>query len=133
MKYTVSAGGVVIGPHNKILIIEQDDHSWSLPKGHVEAGESLLATAKREIYEESGIRELRLVKKLGRYKRPNLTDPDEMKTIYIFLFKTDEKNIKPMTPEDFDTKWVDKDKVINLLTAPKDKEFFLSILDKLDN
>jgi len=35
---------------------------WDLPKGHVEEGEKELETAKREVKEETGVRDLRFVR-----------------------------------------------------------------------
>jgi ADP-ribose pyrophosphatase YjhB (NUDIX family) len=66
-----SAGGVVIDAHERgpraALIARHDRQGrlmWSLPKGHVEAGETPEATAVREIAEETGI-EGRVVAPLG--------------------------------------------------------------------
>ena len=58
MKKTKSAGGVVLNNKGEILIVNQHGNSWSLPKGHIEEGEEILEAAKRETYEESGIRNL---------------------------------------------------------------------------
>ena len=70
MKKTYSAGGVIIqNKTRKILVVEQRNGSWSLPKGHIDPGENALEAAKREVKEESGIRELKLIKKLGSYDR----------------------------------------------------------------
>jgi ADP-ribose pyrophosphatase YjhB (NUDIX family) len=64
----LSAGGVVINPLGNILLIDQGT-SWSLPKGHLHKNENPLAAAKREIFEESGIADLILIKDLGSYNR----------------------------------------------------------------
>jgi len=37
------------------FLIQQEEGHWSFPKGHQEAGESGLETAKRELGEETGI------------------------------------------------------------------------------
>ena len=58
MKRTQSAGGVVLNKKNEVLVVNQRGNSWSLPKGHIEDGEDKIQTAKREVYEESGINQL---------------------------------------------------------------------------
>ena len=50
-----SAGGLVVRG-KEILLIELDGgRRWQLPKGHLEAGESVLDAAHREVLEETGI------------------------------------------------------------------------------
>ncbi len=104
-----------------------------MPKGHIEPGEDALAAAKREIYEETGIKELELVKKLGTYTRYKIglnvgDDKSESREITLFLFKTKAAKLKPVDPENPEARWVDKNKVAELLTHKKDKEFFLKIM-----
>jgi len=135
MKKTESAGGVVI-KGNLVLVVSQHGTSWSLPKGHIEEGEDKITAAKREIYEESGITKLKLLKELGTYQRHKMDkygkeDKNEFKTIFMFLFTTDQEVIKPMDHENPEAKWISKDKVAELLTHPKDKEFYLSVIDKI--
>ena len=136
MKRTESSGGVVINFKREILVVSQKGSSWSLPKGRIEKSEDKIQAAKREIYEESGIKKLEFIKELGNYKRhkmdkKNNDDKSELKTISIFLFKTNETNLKPIDKDNPEARWVKKDKVVKLLTHRKDKEFFLSILDKI--
>ncbi len=57
-----SAGGVVIDVHEgvaRIAVIARRNRAgrveWCLPKGHIEAGETLTETAEREVAEETGI------------------------------------------------------------------------------
>jgi len=136
MKHTESAGGVVINQEGKVLVVNQHGNSWSLPKGHIEEGENKIEAAKREIYEESGITDLKLIKELGHYQRCRISeeakeDKSELKTIFMFLFKTKEKNLKPVDKDNPEARWVEKEKVADLLTHKKDKEFFLNVIDKI--
>jgi len=129
---TAVAGGVVLNPEGKVLVVSQHGDSWSLPKGHVDAGEDAISAAKREITEESGITDLQLVKPLGSYQRFRIAlgggeDKSELKTIQMFLFKTSQEILKPIDPGNPEARWVDRNEVAELLTHPKDKEFFESI------
>ncbi len=110
-------------------MVSQHGTSWSLPKGHVEEGENYLTTAKREIYEESGIKDLKFIKELGSYQRNKISldggdDPSEIKTIHMFLFKTADSSLKPQDPMNPEARWVNKNDVGKLLTHTKDREFF---------
>ncbi len=133
---TQSSGGVVVNPKGQILVVNQNGNSWSLPKGHLDAGESALDAAKREIYEESGVQKLQLIKELGSYERPKIgirggDDVSEIKRITLFLFKTTQTVLRPVDPDNPEARWVEVSQVEDLLTHAKDKEFFLSILPKL--
>lgn len=50
----------------EFLLIEDLKGRWSVPKGHVEAGETLEQTALREIGEETGLKNTRIVEKLDK-------------------------------------------------------------------
>ena len=54
-----SAGGLVVDSQRRAAVIgrmnSQGTLMWSLPKGHLEQGESLEAAAVREVTEETGI------------------------------------------------------------------------------
>lgn len=137
MLKTESAGGVVINQKGEVLVVNQRHRSWSLPKGHIDPGESKLEAAAREIEEESGVRRLTYVKELGTYTRykiglkGNDDDKSEMKTIHMFLYKTEDTQLQPSDPDNPEARWVHKDKVADLLSHPKDKEFYLKIKDQI--
>jgi 8-oxo-dGTP pyrophosphatase MutT (NUDIX family) len=129
MRKTRSAGGVVTNEEGEVLVVSQRGTSWSLPKGHIDPGEEALAAARREIYEESGIRRLELIGELGTYERYKIgvdggDDRSELKTITMFLFRTKEKSLRPVDPDNPEARWVEKGKVALLLTHEKDREFF---------
>ncbi|MDT5157204.1 MAG: hypothetical protein QOH51_1561 [Acidobacteriota bacterium] len=127
-----SAGGVVLNSTGEVLVVSQNGTSWSLPKGHIEEGEDAFAAAKREIYEESGVKDLELIRELGSYQRYIIgTDGSEdrsgLKSIHLFLFRTKQTELAPVDPDNPEARWVEKDRVADLLTHPKDKEFFLAL------
>ena len=133
---TRSAGGVVLNKRGQVLVVNQRGLAWSLPKGHIEEGEGELATARREIHQESGITRIVLIKGLGTYQRFR-TAPDggdgvsEFQTITMFLYRTEEEKLCPVDPDNPEARWVDRGDVAQLLTHLKDKEFFQSILPQI--
>jgi ADP-ribose pyrophosphatase YjhB (NUDIX family) len=133
---THSAGGVVVNERGQVIVVNQDGRSWSLPKGHIDEGEDALDAARREIAEETGVTQLALVRELGTYARPKIgldgtDDLTERKTITMFLFRTAQNKLQPTDPRHPQARWVDPADVASLLTHPKDKEFFSSIISLL--
>ena len=131
-KVTVTAGGVVINSQGMVLVVNQNNTSWSLPKGHVDPGEEPLQAAIREIMEESGITDLQFLSTLGSYGRYKIglnlnDDKSEWKVILFFLFKTQQNALNPQDPHNPEARWVSPDQVEALLTHPKDKAFYKSI------
>ena len=136
MKKTHSAGGVVLNRGGEVLVVNQRGNSWSLPKGHVDPGESVEEAARREIEEESGVRELELVGELGSYERFRIgkfggEDRSELKTMTMFLYRTGELELCPQDPFNPEARWVERAEVAEMLTHPKDQEFFRGIVGKL--
>ena len=135
----ISAGGVVVNPQGKILVTNRYGHTWTLPKGHIDEGEDEISAAKREIMEETGVpqEKLELIKKLGSYERykigknPATEDRSELKELVFYLFKTNYIHLSPIDKTHNQAKWVEIDKVSQLLTHPKDREFFDKIKDKI--
>lgn len=90
VKKTISAGGIVRNVINDkiyiVLIRETERPNWLLPKGHQEKGETIEQTAIREVKEETGLENIKILKKLGIKKRLSYIE-DEYKTIHYFLFE----------------------------------------------
>lgn len=64
-----TAGGLVFRKRNgqyEFLLIQDLKDRWSIPKGHVESGETLEQTAIREIGEETGLKALKIIDKLDK-------------------------------------------------------------------
>lgn len=114
VKHRTGAGGVVVRIEKaKILIAlirDRGDHEYVLPKGGVEYGETLEQAATREIEEEAGFRNLKLLGELGAAERLGGKKSVWQKTHY-FLFLTDEKEGKPTDRRDWEVAWFDLDKL----------------------
>ena len=66
MRNEISAGGVVYNPAlKKILLIKDFADKWALPKGWIEKGETEEQAALREVSEETGLKNLKILEKLG--------------------------------------------------------------------
>jgi len=87
----ISSGGVVIRNVDagiRILLIKDPYGKWTWPKGKLAKGEAALDAAKREIQEETGLVNIKVISKIGRtdyfYKREGKLI---YKTVYIYLFE----------------------------------------------
>lgn len=87
-----TAGGIVFR-HNQdnkveILLIQDAKGRWTIPKGHIEEGETAQQTARREIGEEAGLKQVDVLGWLGkihfRYRR---VDKLVLMTTQIYLVK----------------------------------------------
>lgn len=73
-----TSGGIVFRRNDtsreiEILLIQDAKDRWTIPKGHIEEGESAKETAEREIREETGLQQMKVLNWLGkinfRYRR----------------------------------------------------------------
>jgi 8-oxo-dGTP pyrophosphatase MutT (NUDIX family) len=68
------------------LLIQDAKNRWTIPKGHVEEGEEPRQTAEREIREETGLQQMRVMDWLGkvnfRYRRSHTL---VLMTMHIYL------------------------------------------------
>lgn len=87
-----TAGGIVYrrdaNGDVEILLIQDAKDRWTIPKGHIEEGETAQQTARREIGEEAGLHEVEVLGWLGkihfRYRR---VDKLVLMTTQIYLVK----------------------------------------------
>lgn len=87
-----TAGGIVFRRTKagdiEILLIQDAKDRWTIPKGHIEEGETAQVTAKREIGEEAGLKDVDVLGWLGkihfRYRR---LDKLVLMTTQIYLVR----------------------------------------------
>ena len=129
---TIQAAGAVVWRNNKdkteVAIIHRPKYNdWSFPKGKLEVGESLIACAHREVFEETNIQT-----EFG----PFLGDieyltPDGKKQVSFWAAKAiTDKDFSPNSEVD-QLKWVEVKKVKELLTLETDKKILAQFI-KLD-
>lgn len=131
MKFEESTGGVILNNGRIAIVLQKKSNSWSLPKGHIDEGESKIETAKREIYEETGLTELEFIKELGSYTRGTKKDPSISKKLTFFLFKTTQTLLEPKDKDNPQAIWLPIEEVAEKLSYEKDKDFFLSIIEEI--
>ena len=85
----IAAGGKVINNNSEILFIYRNK-KWDLPKGKAEKNEIISETALREVEEETGIKNLSIIKPLEKtYHIFNRVGINYLKTTYWFEMKSD--------------------------------------------
>ncbi len=127
----VSAGGLVIdATGTKGLLIGRIDAKdvkrerllWSLPKGHIEPGETPEQAAVREVREETGI-ESEIDKSLGVIDFWFMASGKRIhKTVHHFLFKEVGGKIAPQVSEVDDVRWFPLDEIVSKLAYPDEKK-----------
>ena len=109
----VAAGGRVTNDKNEILFIFREK-KWDLPKGKVEKNENISQTAIREVKEETGIKDLMIVKPLDKtyhiFKRAKKT---YLKETYWFEMKSNhDKKFAPQISEGITrVEWISQEKI----------------------
>jgi len=128
-------GIVVLNKENKVFVARRIDNPknyWQMPQGGVDHDEDYLFAAYRELREETGIKNVELIKELDgftTYKLPtNLLGiiwkgkykgQKQKWFVMRFLGNDDEINIKTKRPEFLDWKWIELDKITDLVVKFK--------------
>jgi ADP-ribose pyrophosphatase YjhB (NUDIX family)/mannose-6-phosphate isomerase-like protein (cupin superfamily) len=126
------AGGVVVAPDGRFLVVSQCGTSWSLPKGHLEPGETALDGARREIHEESGLSDLALLAHLTVYERSAVAadgsiDEGRRKRITLFGLRASTDRLAPQDDQNPEARWVRLDELISMLTHPADSAALVQV------
>lgn len=97
-----TSGGIVFrltpdGKDIEILLIQDSKGRWTIPKGHIEPGETAKMTARREIEEETGLKNFSILSWLGKihfkYRR---ADRLVLMTTQIYLVQALDTHEKPV-------------------------------------
>jgi len=96
-----TSGGIIFRlTHDKkdieILLIQDSKERWTIPKGHIEPGETAKVTARREIEEETGLKNVNILTWLGKihfkYRR---ADKLVLMTTQIYLVQAMDEHEMP--------------------------------------
>ena len=134
-----SAGGLVIDfgatPLRAALIARHDRRGrlvWSLPKGHVEEGESLAEAAVREVREEPGV-PASIIESLGVIDFWFMADDKRVhKTVHHFLMRAEGVELSDDDVEVAEVAWVDLDDARERLAYPDERALVERAVSSLD-
>ena len=119
----VSCGGVPVyfNTNNKpefLLVLHNTPHKyWAFPKGRQNEGETYKETAIREISEETGNKNFKIIKRLisDYIYFPKRGTRTIVKKVVFFLVKFQTPDVK-LSSEHINWKWVSFEKALSLLT-----------------
>ena len=128
-------GIIVLNEKNKVFVAKRIDNQkdfWQMPQGGVNDGEDFLTAAYRELEEETSIKNVKLIKEIegtltyelpdnllgiiwkGKYKGQK-----QKWFLMRFLGTDNEINIKTKKPEFLDWKWIDINKITDVVVGFK--------------
>jgi 8-oxo-dGTP pyrophosphatase MutT (NUDIX family) len=133
-----SAGGLVVddpdGEARAALIGRYDRRGrmrWSLPKGHLEPGETAEQAAVREVAEETGIRG-RVIASLGSIDFSFMADDHRVhKTVHHFLLLAEGGELSRDDPEVASVAWVPLDELAHRLSYQDERRLLEQVPDLL--
>lgn len=114
-----AAGGLVENEHGDVLFIFRRGF-WDLPKGKIDDGESIEDCAIREIQEETGLQDLKLIKPIcTTYHTYEFSGEEILKESYWFLVQgQSSEKLVPQTEEDIEEiVWAKRGQVMDLISS----------------
>lgn len=133
-----SSGGFVFrhdGQQWLVALILDAYNKWTFSKGHIESGETAEQAASREVKEEFGISDLKMIDGLGelqlKVNHPNEEPFRKLVHLYLFTTKDTQLNI-PKVPEFKDGKWFTITEAIETIGYEESKKFLEKAINMLN-
>ena len=139
-------GVIILNQNNQVFVAKRKDNPvdrWQMPQGGVNSGESYLSAMKRELFEETSIKSIKLLKELDGFFEYELPDnlvgiiwkgkfkgQKQKWFIVKFIGNENEINLKTKYPEFIEWKWIMPDELPSVIVDFK-KNLYLSLLVKL--
>ena len=132
--------GVVLLNSDKVLVLQyaagqKDGYldlkgHWDFPKGHVDNGETEIETAKRELEEETGIKDIVFFDKFRKSINYTFQRGDRKigKEVIFFLAKTIETEVN-LSHEHVDYEWLDFKSALKRLTYENARSVLKEAID----
>ena len=138
----LGVGIVLLNSENKIFVgkrIDNPVNSWQMPQGGVDKNENLLNAAFRELREETGVKNVKLIKEidtwltydlpknlLGKLWNGKYRGQRQRWFVMRFIGKDEEVNVKTKNAEFKEWKWIAVDQLTNVAV-----DFKLQIYKKI--
>ena len=138
----LGVGAIVLNKDNKVFVGKRKDNpidKWQMPQGGVDNNEDLVDAMKRELEEETSIKNIKIIKELEKWTEYELPDyllgkiwkgkfrgQKQKWFIVKFLGNDDEINLKTDHPEFIEWKWLNIEKLPDVIV-----HFKKSVYEKL--
>ncbi|MDA9624973.1 RNA pyrophosphohydrolase [Candidatus Pelagibacter bacterium] len=142
----IGIGAIVLNEKNEIFVGKRKDNpvdKWQMPQGGVDNNEDYVTALKRELYEETSIKTIKILKEfdewleyelpknlLGIIWKGKFRGQKQKWFITRFMGKESEININTLNPEFIEWKWIDMNKIPEVIVDFK-KEVYKKILIEL--
>ena len=127
----IGVGVVLLNNENKVFVAKRIDNPknfWQMPQGGVDSNEKFLTAAFRELYEETSIKNVRLVQEiegtytyelpknlLGIIWKGKYRGQKQKWFLMKYLGNDNEINLKTNNPEFLEWKWVDINQITEIV------------------
>ncbi len=147
LPYRSGVGMMVFNDEKKIFVGKRIDNqeAWQMPQGGINKDEDIESAAKRELFEETGIQSIRIIKRsekiytydlpqhlLGKIWKGKYKGQKQTWFLIKFLGPDSEININQKHPEFNEWMWVDIQKLPELIVSFK-KDLYLSVVKEFSN
>lgn len=142
----IGVGIIVLNSKNKVFVGRRKDNpggKWQMPQGGVDKGEDFLTAMKRELIEETSIKNIKIIKEIEKIYHYELPDDligiiwkgkyrgQKQKWFVVkFLGKDSEINLKTEYPEFIDWKWLDPEILPDVIVEFK-RELYIKLLKEI--
>tara|TARA_B100002051_G_scaffold139070_1_gene132090 strand:- start:749 stop:1222 length:474 start_codon:yes stop_codon:yes gene_type:complete len=142
----LGVGVIVLNDKNKVFVGKRKDNpvdKWQMPQGGVNEGEKLIDAMKRELEEETGIRNIKILKEidgwseyelpknlLGKIWKGKYRGQKQKWFIVKFLGKDNEIDLKTSNHEFIEWKWLDIESLPGVIVEFK-KKVYEELLPKI--
>ena len=144
----LGVGAVVLNKKNQVFVGKRKDNpidKWQMPQGGVNTGENLIDAMKRELHEETGIQNIKIINEidgwfeyelpknlLGKIWKGRFRGQKQKWFVVKFLGSDGEINLQTDKPEFIEWRWIDIEYLPNVIVDFK-RKVYQQLLPKIRN
>ena len=131
--HIIAGAGIVLNDKDEVLMVKTYNAGWVFPGGQVEVGENVIDAVKREVMEETGVdievgEVFCIASNTAKYPGYNGVKEVPTKIMLDFICRAKGGTPRP-SEENSESKYVSKEKALELITAPAIIERYKAYLE----